>query len=102
MSTHKPSHDEEEYFAKQEIDKRRNLADKIRSEMEAEEVAHLKKIHWMHCTNCGFEMHPIIFKGITVEQCPNCNGIFLKADELEQLAGKKESVISSILGLFKF
>jgi len=102
MSTHKPTHDEDEYFARVEIEKRRNLAEKVRSEMAADDLAKLKKLHHMHCANCGFEMHPVIFKGVTIEQCPNCDGIFLKQSELDELAGKKESVISTILNLFNF
>ncbi len=102
MVSTKPSHEEEEYFARQEIDKRRALAEKLRAQMETAELENMKKLHWMHCAKCGFEMHPVVFKGVTIEKCPNCNGIFLDAGELEHLAGKEGGFVRNVLGLFKF
>jgi uncharacterized protein len=102
MSIKKPSHEEEEYIARQEIEMRKTFAEKMRAQMQAAELEQLKKLHWMHCAKCGFEMHPVIFKGVTIEKCPNCGGIFMDAWELEQLAGKEGGFISNVLGLFKF
>lgn len=101
-TTAKPSHEEEEYFAKQEIDQRRAFTEKLKAQMQVEEIEKLKKTHWMHCGKCGFEMHPVVFKGITIEKCPNCNAILLDSGELEQLAGKEGRFVTSVLGLFKF
>ncbi|MFO1464655.1 MAG: zf-TFIIB domain-containing protein [bacterium] len=101
-STVKPSHEEEEYFARQEIEKRQALAEKLREQMQAAELENLKKLHWNHCARCGFEMHSVVFKGVTIEKCPNCGGIFLDAGEIEQIAGKESGFIGSVLGLFKF
>ena len=101
-STVKPSHEEEEYIARQEIEARQALAEKIRDEMNAAELEKLKQLHFNHCAKCGFEMHPVIFKGITIERCPNCGGIFLDTGDLERLAGKQDGFISSVLGLFQF
>lgn len=99
--TVKPSHEEEEYFAKVEMEKKRDLAEKVKADMAAEELEKLKKLHWKHCANCGFEMHPVVFKGITVDKCPHCAGIFLDPGELEQLAGKEGGFVSAVLSIFK-
>ncbi|HCU24869.1 MAG TPA: hypothetical protein DF383_07620 [Deltaproteobacteria bacterium] len=101
-STVKPSHEEDEYFARQEIEKRKVLAEKLREQMASAELEKLKQLHWHHCAKCGFEMHEVVFKGVTIEKCPNCGGIFLDPGELEQLAGKQGGFISSVLSLFKF
>jgi rubrerythrin len=98
----KPSHEEEEYFTQVEIDKRRALAEKLKSQMAAEELQKLKALHWMHCPKCGFEMHSIVFKGVSIEECPHCGGIYLDASEVKQLMGEEGGFISSVLGLFKF
>jgi uncharacterized protein len=100
-STNKPSHEEEEYFAKVEMDKKRALAEKLKSQMAEYELAKLKSLHHSHCSNCGFEMHPIVFKGVTVQQCPNCGGIFLDSGALEVLAGKEGGFISAVLSIFQ-
>lgn len=99
--TKKPSHEEEEYFARVEIEKRQALAEKVKAEMEAEDLEKLKKLHWKRCANCGFQMHPVVFKGVTVDKCPHCNAIFLESGELEQLAGKEGKFIGAVLSLFK-
>jgi len=101
-ATSKPSHEEEDYFAKVEMEKKKAFAEKLKDQMAAEELEKLKESHWMRCAKCGFEMHSIVFKGVTVEKCPHCGGIYLDADELEQLAGKEGGFISSVLGIFKF
>jgi rubrerythrin len=102
MATDKPSHQEEDYFARQEIETRRSWAEKLRAEMEKKEIEELRKLHWMHCAKCGFEMHPVVFKGMTIEKCPNCDGVFLDFLEFEKLAGKEGGFIKNVLGLFKF
>jgi rubrerythrin len=98
----KPSHEEEEFFARQDIEKRQELAEKIKADMQVAELEKLKQLHWHHCAKCGFEMHSVVYKGVTIEKCPNCNGIFLDSGELEQLAGKESGFFHNVLGLFKF
>ncbi len=102
MATKKPSHEEEDYFARVEIDKRRALADKLKEQMAQGEIEKLKQLHWMHCAKCGFELHSIVFKGITIEKCPNCGGIFLDAGELERLVGKEGGFVTAVLSLFDY
>lgn len=97
----KPSHEEEEYFAKVEMEKRQNLAEKVKEDMAHDELEKLKALHYHHCAKCGFEMHSVVFKGVTIEKCPHCGGIFLDAEELEQLAGKEGGFISAVLSIFK-
>ena len=101
MSAKKPSHEEEDYFAKVEMDKKKALAEKLKAQMEEEELEKLKKLHWRHCAACGFEMHPVVFKGVTIDKCPHCGAIFLDPGELEQLAGQEGGFISSVLSIFK-
>ncbi len=100
--TVKPSHQEDEYFAKVELQKKRDLAEKIKKEKSDQELEELKKLHWRHCANCGFDMHPIVYKGVTIDQCPNCSGVFLDPGELEQLAGEDESLFGRFVDVFRF
>ncbi len=97
----KPSHEEAEYFTKIEMEKRQAMAEKVKSAMKAEELEKLKALHWHHCAKCGFEMHSVVFKGVTIEKCPHCGGIYLDAGELEQLAGKEGGFVSAVLSIFK-
>ena len=98
----KTSREEEEYFAKQEYEKLRDLAAKKKNEMAAEEEEKLKELHWMHCPKCGHELITIGLHGVEVDQCAHCNGLWLDAGELEQVMEREGgSPLKKILDIFK-
>jgi hypothetical protein len=101
MSTTKPSNEEDEYFAREEAERRHSLAVEQARKLEQEELAQLKKTHWMHCPKCGFKLEPIKFKQLTVDKCFHCNGTWLDAGELEALAGKEPDLLHRIVAVFK-
>lgn len=92
---------EEEYFARQEIEKKRKLAEEISSKLKAEEKANLKELHFNHCGKCGEQLQELAFKGVMIDKCFACGAVLLDDGELEKLAGAEGSVITSIIGLFK-
>ncbi len=92
---------EEEFFARQEIEKKRAYADKIKSELVTQEREQLKNLHWMRCPKCGMELNTVLFRGVNIDKCFGCNGVFLDNGELEELAGKESTILRDILGIFK-
>jgi hypothetical protein len=101
MSINKPSHEEDEYFAKEEANKRHALALERARKMEQVELEKLRQLHFMHCPKCGFQLEPIRFKGVVIDKCFHCNGTWLDAGELETLAGKESDLLSRIVAVFK-
>ncbi|HET7705535.1 MAG TPA: zf-TFIIB domain-containing protein [Thermoanaerobaculia bacterium] len=81
----KPSRAEDEYFAKQELERRKKWAQEQAGKMAAEEKERLKKQHYMKCPKCGMDLTTIEFQGIHIDKCPNCNGTWFDAGEVEQL-----------------
>lgn len=56
----------------------------------------------MHCPKCGMEMHEIKFRGIDVDVCFACSGVFLDKGELEHVVKEEqEGLMASILNWFK-
>ncbi len=98
----KPSTAEDEYFVREDAEKKRRLAQQAKKEKHASELKQLKDLHWMHCPKCGLDMHEVKLRGVDVDVCFGCNGVFLDQGELEQLQ-KPEShgVMASILNWFK-
>jgi uncharacterized protein len=98
----KPSTSEDEYFVREDAEKKRRLALQAKNEHEAAELKQLKDLHWMRCPKCGLQMHEVKFRGVDVDVCFSCNGVFLDQGELEQLQ-KPEShgVMAAILNWFK-
>lgn len=101
MTLDKPSSAEEEYFAREEAERRKKLAETKAAQVSQTERERLKQEHWMHCPKCGLELQSIDYRGATVDKCFNCGGIYLDDGELEKLAGKKGSLLQGIADLFK-
>jgi len=101
MSTKKPSQEEEEYFAKEDAARRHALAVERAREIAHDEQERIKKLHFMKCPKCGFDLETIQFKGLAIDKCFHCNGTWLDAGELEALAGKESHVLQSIISIFR-
>ena len=101
MTKEKPSKTEDEYFAKEEAEKSKRLKEKVKHETEAEERERVKTFCHMKCPKCGGNLNEVVFRGIRIDRCSTCGGVWLDNGELEKLAGTEDkSVISDILGLF--
>jgi uncharacterized protein len=84
---------EDEYFVKKE----RELLAKLKAKQEAESKAAIKNAAHMTCPKCGEPLKARSFQKIEIDQCTGCNGIWLDAGEMEQVAGKESD---SWLGRF--
>ena len=84
---------EDEYFVKKE----RELLAKLKAKQESEAKAVAEKTASMRCPKCGEALKSRSFQKIEIDQCSGCNGIWLDAGEMEQVAGKEND---SWLGRF--
>ena len=88
---------EQEYFLKKEkelLEKKRAELDKARAEQS---TRHRKDTHWMKCPKCGADLQEVDCKGVMVDRCDECNGLWLDHGELELLTGAD----SRLAGLLK-
>lgn len=98
----KPSSAEEEYFAREEAEKKRKLALEQKKAVAENERAELKKLHHMRCPKCGMELHTIHYRDLEIDRCFSCSGTWLDEGELEKIAGEDRSgAVGSILRLFR-
>ena len=100
----KPTQGEEEYFAKEDAERKRHLALKVKQEMAEADRKRLRELHFMHCPKCGQRMQELRLHGVPVDVCFACNGIFLDHGELEQfqkqIAAGKRGIVAAILNWF--
>lgn len=87
MSTSKPSQSEDEYFAREEAEKKRRLTIDRARQMAEDERERLRQLHANHCPKCGMHMHEIPFRGVMISKCFNCQGMFFEKEELEKVMG---------------
>ena len=106
-SPDKPSSNEEDYFAREEIEKKRKLALQQSQSLAAHQREDLKALHYMKCPKCGMDLHTLTRDEVDLDTCFNCHGVWLDAGELEQLLkhGLHENNggtwMGAVLNLFK-
>jgi len=71
---------ENEYIYKRE----KLLIEKMKETAEKEKIASCHN----HCPKCGEKLAALTFRGVPLDQCPGCKGIWLGPKDLEILAGK--------------
>lgn len=97
----KPSRAEDEYFARQELERRKQWAREQAAKMAADDKERVKQTHWMKCPKCGMDLQEIALHGVKVDQCANCGGIFLDKGEIEQISKHDNSVVDRVFSLFR-
>ena len=97
----KPSEKEEEYFARVELERRKKFEEEKRKRLAEEEKRRLKELHYMRCPKCGMELSEIDYKGIRVDKCLHCEGIWLDAGELEAIAKLEKTSLDKLFSVFK-
>jgi hypothetical protein len=102
MSDRMSTKHEAEYFVREDAENKRRLALEVKKETHAAELKRLKELHFMRCPKCGLQLQEVKFKGIDVDVCFACHGIFLDRGELETITKHEgHGVVEAILNWFK-
>jgi len=98
----KPSSAEDEFFAKEDAEKKRRLSLQVTKQLAADERKRLRDLHFMHCPKCGLKMQEVRLRGMDVEVCFSCGGIFLDKGEIDVIAApEQKGIMGAILNWFK-
>ena len=97
----KPSEKEEEYFARIEFERRKKLEEEKHGKLKEEDKKRLKELHYMRCPKCGMELIEIDYKGIKVDKCSECEGVWLDDRELEAISKFEKIHLEELFSVFK-
>jgi hypothetical protein len=98
----KPSETEEEYFVRRDMERRKELAAKLQQETAKDEQERLKKLHWMRCPKDGHELATVRLRGVAVDSCAACGGLWLDAGELDTVVSNTDdSVLGKLRNIFR-
>lgn len=97
----KASEKEEEYFAKMEFERRKKAMEEEHRKVNAENRQKLKELHHMCCPKCGMELIEVNYKGIKIDECSECKGIWLDAGELEAVSKLEKTGLEKFFSIFK-
>ena len=78
---------EDLYFAERD----RALIQSLKSQAAGEQEETLKDLARMRCPKCGARLTTTKHHDVTIEECPDCRGIWLDHGELEELARRESS-----------
>ena len=74
----KPSHNENEYFARRDAE----WLKERRAELDAERAAAARRLH---CPRDGGDLEERVFRNVRIEVCTRCHGVWLDTGELEMV-----------------
>lgn len=97
----KPSEQEEEYFARKEFERKKKIDEEKHKKLSNEGKRKLKDLHYMRCPKCGMELIEIDYKGIKIDECSECEGIWLDAGELETVSKLEKTGLDKLFSVFK-
>ena len=97
----KPSTAEEEYFARQEFERRRKVAEERQAKLLVEEREQARALHFMKCPKCGMQLEEIAFGDVSIDKCFGCEGIWLDKGELEIIRKKETGFMEKVLNVFR-
>jgi Zn-finger nucleic acid-binding protein len=98
----KPSQPEDEYFVREDAEKKRRIALEMKKQLAADHQAALKELHFMHCPKCGMKMQTVHYGNIDVDACFSCGGVFLDKGEMDVIAQpQQKGIMGAILNWFK-
>jgi len=92
---------EEEYFIRLEFERAKKVEEELKEKMLEDERSSLKELHYMRCPKCGMQLVEIDYRGIKIDKCTGCDGVWLDQGELEAIVNLDKSVISKLLSGFK-
>lgn len=81
--------DAEEQALREAIQQGKERARAWTMELDADEREKLRAAHYMRCAKCGHKLTEVEFRGVKVDKCFACGGVYLDDGELEQLAGRQ-------------
>ena len=97
----KPTEKEEEFFARAELERLKKNEEEKQKNIQQQERERLKKLHHMRCPKCGIELIEIDYKGITIDRCSECDGVWLDAGEMESISKLEKTGLDKFFSIFK-
>jgi hypothetical protein len=97
----KPTEHEEEYFARMEFERLQQAEQEKQNKLAEEEKKQLRELHYMWCPKCGMKLVEIDYRGIKVDRCSACLGVWLDAGELEAVTKLGTTVLGKLFSVFK-
>jgi hypothetical protein len=96
----KPSESEDEYFARLEFERRKAALVETQGRAAEEERLRVLAVAKGRCPKCGAALVAVPYRGIEIDKCSRCQGIWLDTGELEQITLGDTGFFGSVKRIF--
>lgn len=96
----KPSEQEDEYFARQEFERRKQALAGAEGRIAEEERLRVLAVAGGRCPKCGAALVAVPYRGVEIDKCSRCQGVWLDVGELEQVAPGDTGFLGSVRRIF--
>jgi len=96
----KPTEQEDEYFARLEFERKRKILDEREARAAEDEPRHALAVVRGRCPKCGAELIPVPYRGIELDKCSRCQGVWLDFGELDQIVTEDAGLFGSVRRIF--
>ena len=97
----KPTEREEEYFAKLEFERRRQALAEQASAAAEEERLRILAVARGRCPKCGAALVTVPYRGVELDKCSRCQGVWLDVGELDHVIGEDTGFLGSVKRIFR-
>lgn len=97
----KPTEQEEEYFTRIEQEMKKKREELKEKQASIEETEKLRELHFMKCPKCGMDLIEIDFKGMRIDECSACRGMWLDSGEFDAMVRIEKPVLERLFNVFK-
>jgi hypothetical protein len=97
----KPSGQEEEYFARQEFERRKKALTEQESRAAEEERLRVLAVARDRCPKCGAPLVAVHYRGVELDKCSRCQGVWLDCGELEQVVAEEKKFLGGLKRIFR-
>ena len=81
----KPTEQEEEYFARLEFERRKQALAEPEGPSVDEERLRVLSVARDRCPRCGAVLVAVQYRGVELDKCTRCEGVWLDCGELERV-----------------
>jgi uncharacterized protein len=87
----KPTEHQDEYFARLEFERQRKVLDERGVRAAETEREHTLSVVRGRCPKCGAELIAVPYRGIELDKCSRCQGVWLDVGELDRVVTTEDA-----------
>jgi hypothetical protein len=96
----KPTEQEEEYLARIEFERRKTVLHDRNPEAAEAERRRTLSVATGRCPRCGAALVPVPYRGVELDKCSRCQGVWLDVGELDQVVTDDTGLFGSLRRIF--